>query len=165
MSQTEQDKTKIDVTFDTYKSELQLPRIKQLMDVDLSEPYSIYTYRYFVNIWPHLCFLCYHEDKIIGAIVCKADVHNSVRQKTRRGYIAMLAVDKGYRKRGLGSQLIQKAIEGMIIDGCDEAVLETEEINTAALKLYENLGFVRDKKLHKYYLNQGSAYRLKLYLK
>jgi peptide alpha-N-acetyltransferase len=77
----------------------------------------------------------------------------------------MLAVDKDYRKKGLGSMLVQKAIEAMKEDGCDEAVLETEVINGGALKLYENLGFIREKRLHMYYLNQGSAYRLKLYLK
>ena len=31
--------------------------IMRLMKVDLSEPYSIYTYRYFIHKWPHLCFL------------------------------------------------------------------------------------------------------------
>ncbi len=46
-----------------------------------------------------------------------------------------------------------------------QIVLETEENNTAALALYERLGFVRDKRLHKYYLNGHDAYRLKLWLK
>lgn len=33
------------------------------------------------------------------------------------------------------------------------------------MKLYESLGFLRSKKLHRYYLNGNSAYRLLLYLK
>lgn len=28
-----------------------------LIDAELSEPYSIFTYRYFINNWPRLCFL------------------------------------------------------------------------------------------------------------
>lgn len=48
--------------------------------------------------------------------------------------------------------------------GCEEVVLETEESNAGAQRLYERLGFVRDKKLPKYYLNGGDAYRLKLWL-
>lgn len=40
-----------------YKSELQMPDIMRLMKADLSEPYSIYTYRYFIHNWPHLCVM------------------------------------------------------------------------------------------------------------
>lgn len=46
-----------------------------------------------------------------------------------------------------------------------QIVLETEITNTAAIKLYERLGFLRSKQLHRYYLNGNSAYRLVLYLK
>ena len=42
------------VEYDTYKGEEELPEIMKLIDKDLSEPYSIYTYRYFVNTWPEL---------------------------------------------------------------------------------------------------------------
>ena len=45
-----------------YESELQMPDIMRLITKDLSEPYSIYTYRYFIHNWPKLCFLvriCY----------------------------------------------------------------------------------------------------------
>lgn len=40
-----------------YESELQMPGIMRLITKDLSEPYSIYTYRYFIHNWPQLCFL------------------------------------------------------------------------------------------------------------
>ena len=54
-----------------------------------------------------------------------------------------------------------KAISAMRDMDCDEVVLETEITNTAALRLYENLGFIRDKRLHRYYLNGQDAFRLK----
>lgn len=34
-----------------------LPSIRALISKDLSEPYSIYVYRYFLCQWSHLCFL------------------------------------------------------------------------------------------------------------
>ena len=40
-----------------YESEVQMPDIMRLIQKDLSEPYSIYTYRYFIHNWPHLCFM------------------------------------------------------------------------------------------------------------
>lgn len=51
----------------------------------------------------------------------------------------------------------------MIANDADEVVLETEITNQPALKLYENLGFVRDKRLFHYYLNGVDALRLKLW--
>ena len=48
---------------------------------------------------------------------------------------------------------------------CVKVVLETEITNSAALHLYEKLGFVRDKRLFRYYLNGVDALRLKLWLK
>lgn len=45
------------VQYSGYESEEQLTDIIQLMKADLSEPYSVYTYRYFIHQWPHLCML------------------------------------------------------------------------------------------------------------
>ena len=39
------------------------------------------------------------NDKYVGAIVCKLEMHH---YNTKRGYIAMLAVDRDYRKRKIG---------------------------------------------------------------
>lgn len=55
--------------------------------------------------------------------------------------------------------------QAMLQHQADEVVLETEITNIPALKLYENLGFVRDKRLFDYYLNGVDALRLKLWFK
>ena len=128
-----------------------MPPIVKLIERDLSEPYSIFTYRYFINNWPNLCFLVRRttclllgEDaqpwpdsrvcvcvrascdidsytcvclsrgsgcgcrtqamsggECVGTIVCKLDTHGRERT-TYRGYIAMLAVRKDFRKKGIG---------------------------------------------------------------
>ena len=46
-----------EITYMPYESELELHHVMRLMKADLSEPYSIYTYRYFIHNWPNLCFL------------------------------------------------------------------------------------------------------------
>jgi len=153
------------IRYASYESEGQMPSIMRLIQKDLSEPYSVYTYRYFIHNWPKLCFLAHDEaegDRMIGAIVCKLDVH---KQMHRRGYIAMLAVDERYRRKKIGSNLVLQSIKAMMAAEADEIVLETEITNKSALRLYENLGFVRDKRLFRYYLNGVDALRLKLWLK
>jgi len=153
------------IRYVVYESESQMEAIMQLITKDLSEPYSIYTYRYFIHNWPRLCFLAMDKEKYVGAIVCKLDRHKT---GARRGYIAMLAVDHEYRRMGIGSNLVVRSIKSMmnpVGGGCDEVVLETEISNSSALHLYEKLGFVRDKRLFRYYLNGVDALRLKLWLR
>lgn len=56
------DELEIDgITYTQYKDETQLSLIMDLITRDLSEPYSIYTYRYFIYNWPFLCFLVTHR--------------------------------------------------------------------------------------------------------
>mmetsp|Transcript_34154 Transcript_34154/g.38797 ORF Transcript_34154/g.38797 Transcript_34154/m.38797 type:complete len:163 (+) Transcript_34154:37-525(+) len=147
------------VEYRHYKDESQLPQIIELIEKDLSEPYSVFTYRYFIHNWPQLCLLAYVEDQFIGTIICKLDDHRG----RKRGYIAMLAVEKAYRGNKIGTALVNKALEIMKQMGADEVVLETEASNTGAQKLYESLGFAKDKILMNYYLNGQKAYRLKLW--
>mmetsp|Transcript_1679 Transcript_1679/g.3684 ORF Transcript_1679/g.3684 Transcript_1679/m.3684 type:complete len:273 (-) Transcript_1679:384-1202(-) len=147
------------ITYVPYQDEQDMPSIVKLIEKDLSEPYSVFTYRYFINNWPELCFRTMQGDKCIGAIVCKLDIHRS--RSTNRGYIAMLAVDKDLRGKRIGSKLVQLCLDQMRDMGADECVLETEVTNSGALALYRSMGFVKDKRLHKYYLNGNDAYRLK----
>ncbi|KAI1090528.1 acyl-CoA N-acyltransferase [Rostrohypoxylon terebratum] len=144
-----------------------LPAIRALISKDLSEPYSIYVYRYFLYQWAHLCYMALNpvDKSLMGVIICKLEHHASHSPPTHRGYIAMLAVTSSFRGHGIATRLVKMAIEAMAERHADEIVLETEETNVPAMRLYERLGFLRSKKLHRYYLNGNSAYRLVLLLK
>ncbi|KAF9006942.1 acyl-CoA N-acyltransferase, partial [Cyathus striatus] len=135
-----------------------LPHVMALVQNELSEPYVIYTFRYFLHQWS-----AYPSDSAssepIGVIVCKQSMH---RDLANRGYIAMLSVNKNWRKRGIASALVRSSIDAMKEDGVEEIVLETEFDNYAALSLYESLGFIREKRLYRFYLNGKDAFRLVL---
>ena len=45
------------IQYSTDKEASYLPEIRQLISKDLSEPYSIYVYRYFLYQWGDLCFM------------------------------------------------------------------------------------------------------------
>lgn len=102
------------------------------------------------------------DDNLAGVVVSKLEPH---RGGPLRGYIAMLATQEPHRGKGIATTLVRMALDAMVARDADEVALETEETNSAAMKLYERLGFLRSKKLHRYYLNGNSAYRLVLYLK
>ncbi|KAG4304580.1 hypothetical protein PORY_001973 [Pneumocystis oryctolagi] len=151
----------MDVKIESYKDESQLQSIINLITRDLSEPYSIYVFRYFIHQWPELCFLAKKDNIVVGTIICKLENH----KKRLRGYIAMLAVKKEYRGKGIASKMVEKILSIMKKRDTDEVVLETEVTNKEAIILYENFGFIRDKRLHRYYLNISDAYRFILKFK
>ncbi|PGH28899.1 peptide alpha-N-acetyltransferase [[Emmonsia] crescens] len=151
------------IQYESDKENEYVSAMRQLISKDLSEPYSIYVYRYFLYQWGDLCYMAMDEkNNLIGVVVSKLEPH---RGGPLRGYIAMLAVREEYRGKGIATKLVCMAIDAMIARDADEIVLETETTNTAAMKLYERLGFLRSKQLHRYYLNGNSAFRLVLYLK
>lgn len=45
------------VRYESTKEAEYVPKIRQLISKDLSEPYSIYVYRYFLYQWGDLCFM------------------------------------------------------------------------------------------------------------
>ena len=104
------------------EKEDEMAAIVALIDKDLSEPYSILTYRYFVYNWSQHTHMAMYKGKCCGVVVCKLEQHRDYY----RGYIAMLAVDEELRGKGIGSCLVSKAIRSMRSQGCEEVVLETE---------------------------------------
>ncbi|CAD7922734.1 unnamed protein product [Amoebophrya sp. A25] len=225
------DSSREDIYIVGYRGEDDLRDLIPLIECDLSEPYSIFTYRYFVNQWPELFFvavtlsdagkkamqrldskekhdasepvldaatknikeedstdlsgdlaaiekenmnpLLSYDDKVanilacrshtvvVGGIISKLEAHKSSYFPAMRGYIAMLAVDKEFRRRGLGRRIVQVVLTRMEELGGHECVLETELVNDKARRLYESLGFIKTKRLESYYLNGLDAFRFK----
>lgn len=159
--------------------------IIQLIQSDLSEPYCIYTLRYFLYSWPWLCHFVYDishpsgsiQKTIIGVVIGRIEFKGFAQSSSQdinidsngnipnpKGYIAMLVVKSGHRGLGLGKELVQRFISSIKEANVSKIYLETETCNATSLSLYEKLGFIRTKFLPKYYWNGNDAYRLKLYL-
>ena len=49
-----------------------------------------------------------------------------------------------------GSELVRRVIAAMVAEGCEEVALEAEVTNTGALRLYQRLGFIADKRLQRW---------------
>ncbi|PWN95547.1 acyl-CoA N-acyltransferase, partial [Tilletiopsis washingtonensis] len=157
-----------------YAGEAQLPAITALIEHELSEPYNVYTYRYFLHAWPQFCFLAWAEQEAnsaaaastartratpIGVVVSKLEPH---RGQQLRGYIAMLSVAPGWRGRRVATRLVHLTVRALHAAGAAEVVLETEVDNVASLALYESFGFIREKRLFRFYMNGKDCFRLLL---
>jgi ribosomal protein S18 acetylase RimI-like enzyme len=63
-----------------------------------------------------------------------------------------LFVDPAARQRGVGRQLVQAAADEARARGAVSLVLSTARTNSAAQRLYESLGWVRDEEFYEYNL-------------
>jgi len=154
-------------------SDEQVQFIIALYDKELTEPYSTFTYEFFIFGWKDLCILAFGKEsaakpaatekgEMIGAVVSR--VTRKTIARPWRGYIAMLAVLPVFRGGKIGSKLVTITSEIMQKKGCEQVSLETPLTNARALKLYTDLGFSKVKSLPVYYLDGSDAVRLKLYL-
>lgn len=89
--------TRQDIVYKPFSQDdpLLIDRLSAMMASELSEPYSVFTYYYFLQKWPSLCFLAYHGDKMVGVILGKLEYHqpsNAGLLPVNRGYIAMIVV-------------------------------------------------------------------------
>ncbi|KAH9952669.1 hypothetical protein BC827DRAFT_1148353 [Russula dissimulans] len=82
------------ITYRAYSGEHELPHTISLVQNELSDPYVVYTYRYFLHQWS---VHAYARDvpHPVGVVVCKQSLH---RERYLCGFIAVLRVDKVYCK-------------------------------------------------------------------
>lgn len=83
-------------------------------------------------------FVAVHE----GVVVGWCDISPMSQEGfTHSGSLGM-GVHKGYRRRGVGEQLIRATLEKAIKQGLERIELEVFASNEPAIRLYEKLGFV-----------------------
>lgn len=127
-----------DILYRSYERSDSMDNLIAMIQTELSEPYSIFLYRYFLDNFPDLTILAIYKEQIIGVIIGKIEIHGT----RQRGYIAMLTVLKEYRRNNIAQELVKILCQRVENQGGDEIVLETECVNIAALKLYESNFFV-----------------------
>ena len=77
-----EDHGKVTINYVNYESERQMKDIMSLITKDLSEPYSVYTYRYFIHNWPKLSFLVSKFNLLMLNMSSKPQVCNGMLGET-----------------------------------------------------------------------------------
>ena len=93
--------------------------------------------------------LAYLKDVLVGAISCKED---TLEDGSKAVYIMTITVLKPYRRYGIGSKLLEKAIEDC---GKSKQVrkmtLHVQKGNDSAMEFYKKAGFTIKEELKGYY--------------
>lgn len=99
------------------------------------------------------CFVAVLQDVVVGYI-------SVLTRSSGSGRIYSLAVDAGYRGRGIAEQLIDTAIDFMRGENIQAIFLEVAVDNAAAISLYEKKCFVKRSIKRRYYHSGTDAYSM-----
>ena len=92
--------------------------------------------------------LAYLKDVLVGAISCKEEI----RDDAPAVYIMTITVLKPYRRYGIGSKLLEKAIEDCAKSKSIKSMyLHVQETNESAFEFYKKHGFEVKERLENYY--------------
>ncbi len=98
--------------------------------------------------------------RIVGYIMCRIEHGFSDIKRlkfTRKGHIISVAVLPEFRRDGIASELVKRALDALREMKADECYLEVRATNDTAIKLYEKLGFSLTRKVPHYYADGAEA--------
>ncbi|NET39937.1 MAG: GNAT family N-acetyltransferase [Cyanothece sp. SIO1E1] len=90
------------------------------------------------------CFISYlspDEKQGIGFIEVSTRDYVEGCRSSPVGYIEGIFVSKGYRKRGLGTTLIEKSYEWLLSKGCSEVGSDSLIDNETSISFHKQIGF------------------------
>ena len=112
-----------------------------LKEVLLDKPYE---YKYpidkedyseYINNKDKIIYLFYDIHSCVGQIILK-------KYWNENAYVNDICVAKSYRNKGIGFQLMDKAVEWTKMKNLKGIMLETQDVNIAACKFYKKYGFI-----------------------
>jgi len=86
-----------------------------------------------VSFQGELFFVGELDNKIVATLMVGYDGH--------RGWLNYLGVHPDFQKKGLGSAMVQKAIETLKSMNCPKINLQVRKTNTGVMDFYKKLGF------------------------
>jgi ribosomal-protein-alanine N-acetyltransferase len=86
-------------------------------------------------------------DEATGQVIAYAVASHVFDQ----GDVQHITVEQSFRGRGLGRQLLQGLVDGLVAQGVGTVFLEVRPSNGAAVHLYQSMGFVCIQKRQGYY--------------
>jgi GNAT superfamily N-acetyltransferase len=99
----------------------------------------------FLTASPNGCFVMEDADKIVGTSA-------TISYENKFAWIGMVLVDPDYRNRGIGTTLLQRAVE--YLDGAGIPTLKLDA-TPAGKPLYEKMGFVTEYEIDRWVLKRS----------
>jgi len=144
-----------------YAEASDVPAVIKVNAATLPEHYSDYFYYEILNEFPNTFIVAELGGEVVSYIMCRIEYGLSVMRRfglARKGHIISIATLQEHRGKGIGSALIQRAMEEMRKGGGKEVFLEVRVTNEEAVALYKKLAFHVSGTMQGYYKDGESAY-------
>ena len=86
-------------------------------------------------------FFAVLDQKSVGFIGVAIDEKYNIEKNVKGGFILTIGVLKPCRRKGIGTKLMLQGLKTLKAKGITKAMLDTEDFNPKAIKLYEKVGF------------------------
>ncbi len=86
------------------------------------------------SVQSHYCTVLEVDKQVVGFCI--------LQKVLDEANLLLMAIDPNFQQRGLGLQLLEQSIDGLG-NQCNMVFLEVRQSNTAAIKLYEKIGFAQ----------------------
>jgi ribosomal protein S18 acetylase RimI-like enzyme len=86
-----------------------------------------------LRVQPDLFLVAILDDTLVGTTMAGFDGH--------RGWVYYVAVHPDYRRKGIGSALMEKAEKGLAAIGCSKINLQVRAGNSQVAAFYRQLGY------------------------
>ncbi len=138
-----------------------LSRVMSINEECLPENYSTFFYRDLYQRFPKTFIVAEADGDIQGYIMCRIERGLSkfkTFRTARHAHVVSIAVREPYRRRGIASEILLKAMEnGVEAYNVTECFLEVRVSNQPAIALYEKLGFTNVNNKLGYYMDGEDA--------
>lgn len=138
-----------------------LNRVMTINEECLPENYSTFFYRDLYQRFPKTFIVAEADEAIQGYIMCRIERGLSkfkTFRTARHAHVVSIAVREAYRRRGIASEILLKAMEnGVEAYNVTECFLEVRASNQPAIALYEKLGFTNVNRKLGYYMDGEDA--------
>ena len=135
-----------------------LPAISAIEDNSFPTPYPLSLLERLMENYPKSFFVA--TDQVGGLVgYCVFSLGRKL------AHLISIAVQTDYRKRGVATSLLHRAIEFLIEQSIPELWLEVNPKNADAVNLYSKLGFEKIGVLKGYYSDGADAIRMRLTLR
>ncbi len=139
-----------------------LDQVIKINEITLPEHYPRWFWENHLVNWGKAFYVAEtDEGKIVGYVMSRVEYGLGfiVGGMVKKGHIISIAVLPEYRRKGIGSKLLAKALEALRDEyECKEVYLEVRVSNTPAIKMYEKHGFKIVERIPMYYVDGEDAY-------
>ena len=119
------------MTLDDYDAAVELWQCTENLEMSVTDDRD--SMRRFFDRNPGLSSVAFAGDKLIGTILCSHD--------GRRGYLHHLAVDRRYRRKGIGCALVDRSLSLLAKEGIVLCNIFIIEENDPGITFWQHNGF------------------------